>query len=425
MWVFVVCGAEEHIQTLNFSLRALKRHTKMPIRVVTDLSRNGGVAIEHDDVVDAPIDPRYNHHQASILLKTGLHRYVDLSPGKRYVYLDTDVVAVRPGVDELFDRFVPPILFCTDHCRMRQFSPTAVRGAEHDQALSLQKRVMALMAEAEEKSGPLEHRLRLKGILHEWEQLRKQRAADWAWRRYVGLGRPAWLRPLTKAYYLLRGYRVCHEPNGDWYACKAPPAADFFAANGYRYETGTQRYFDAAGQMVWDTALIRQTVEAHTEVRWDARRDCWAAPDGRNVLGVVESDTLRQRIAEKFGVHVAEPNWQHWNGGVFVFGAESADFLDTWHAYTRAIFDDPAWKTRDQGTLIASVWAHGLENQPVMPLAFNFLADYHHPTMRHLGNLRFSLRPGGPVVEPKLLHVYHHWGDPQWDVWRAVEKGIV
>ena len=62
-------------------------------------------------------------------------------------------------------------------------------------------------------------------------------------------------------------------------------------------------------------------------------------------------DHLRQAIGSKFGVDVFDPEWQHWNGGVFLFDSGSMDFLDTWHTYTRAIFDDPGWKTRDQGTL--------------------------------------------------------------------------
>jgi hypothetical protein len=88
-----------------------------------------------------------------------------------------------------------------------------------------------------------------------------------------------------------------------------------------------------------------------------------------------ECDHLRQRIQEKFAVHVTDPNWQHWNGGVFLFDPESTDFLDTWHEFTRAIFQDPLWRTRDQGTLVATVWRYGLQNQETLDQKFNRIVD--------------------------------------------------
>jgi hypothetical protein len=423
MWLFVVCGAEEHLETLNFSLRALKKRTRLPIRVVTDLARNAG-RIEHDDVVDVRVDPRYDHHQASILLKTGLYRYVDLSEGKKYAYLDTDVVAVRPDVDGLFDHYTAPISFCTDHCRMRQFSPTAVHGEEHERALALQKKIHSLMAEAEERSGNPDKIRRIRYLLLDWEKSKKLRATGPMWQRYAAWGKPSWLRPLAKGWYRLSGHGIYHEANGDWYASKTPPFEPFFATHGFRYDRTEEKWYELSGEMVWDTGLARRSVEASTEVRWDVHRQQWIAPDGSNALGVIESDTLRRRIAEKFGIEVTEPDWQHWNGGVFVFDHRSEPFLETWHDWTKAIFDDPAWKTRDQGTLIAAVWKHRLQHHPTLPLEFNFLADYHHPTMRHLGQLQFALGPGKASVSPRLLHIYHHWGDKDWTVWQHTLEAI-
>jgi hypothetical protein len=67
-FVFVVCGSREHIDTLHFSLNALKKYTKNKIVVITDLSRNE-IEIQHSDVIDVKTSPKYNHHQASIFLK--------------------------------------------------------------------------------------------------------------------------------------------------------------------------------------------------------------------------------------------------------------------------------------------------------------------------------------------------------------------
>ncbi|MBK8706560.1 MAG: hypothetical protein IPN33_25310 [Saprospiraceae bacterium] len=78
-----------------------------------------------------------DNHQASIWLKTSLHRI--LPAGPLYCYLDTDVVAIRPGVDDIFQRYVAPITFCTDHCRLKAFSPTAVHDEKYDRLLAKQE----------------------------------------------------------------------------------------------------------------------------------------------------------------------------------------------------------------------------------------------------------------------------------------------
>jgi len=88
-----------------------------------------------------------------------------------------------------------------------------------------------------------------------------------------------------------------------------------------------------------------------------------------------DCDHLREAIRQKFGVEVTDPDWQHWNGGVFLFDGESSDFLATWHAYTRAIFEDSYWKTRDQGTLIATVWKHNMQMQALLNSEFNHIVD--------------------------------------------------
>lgn len=421
MWLFVVCGAEEHIQTLNFSLKALRRHSRLPIRVVTDLARNEA-PIEHDDVLDIRIDSRYNHHQASILLKTGLHQLVDLSGGKRYAYLDTDVVAIRPGVDALFEQYVAPITFCTDHCKMRQFSPSAVHCPEFAIHLVEQNRLVALMDEARRIKDNSEAQAHILKLHEEWKKRNALTAVDWLWNIYVSMGKPLAMRPLMKTWCQLKGFKIHHKPDGTWYASKAMAFDLFFAQSNLRYEPETKCWFDLDGTLIWDTLSSIDYVESRSEFRWDSEGGYWFDPEGKKVLEPMGTDTLRTRIEEKFGVVVTEPDWQHWNGGVFLFDAASVPLLDTWNAWTKEIFEDPAWKTRDQGTLIASVWQHGLQNHPTLPLEYNFLADYNHPTMRYLGKFLFELRPDGVPIAPKLLHIYHHWGDEQWQVWQDVIK---
>ena len=50
-FVFVVCGAEEHIDTLHFSLRYLKHFSDSGIIVLTDSTRNAKPVV-HDRIID-------------------------------------------------------------------------------------------------------------------------------------------------------------------------------------------------------------------------------------------------------------------------------------------------------------------------------------------------------------------------------------
>ncbi len=120
IFVFVVCGDREHIDTLHFSLKALQKFSAKRIIVVTDSTRNE-VPVIHSEIIDIKTPEKYDHHQASIFLKTGLYQF--LSKGSLYCYLDTDVVAVDTKVNSIFNEYVSPITFCTDQGNLASFSP--------------------------------------------------------------------------------------------------------------------------------------------------------------------------------------------------------------------------------------------------------------------------------------------------------------
>eukprot|EP01041_Mallomonas_annulata_P024751 gene24751-45614_t len=145
-YVFVCCGAAEHTYTLHIALDALRSRTKLPIQVVTDSTRNE-VPIRHTHVVDVRTPEQLNHHQASIWLKTSLHRL--LPKGNRYVYLDTDILAIGENPDGVFNEYIPPIRFAADHCRLMQFSPYAVNCSCLKENEEIRKRVQRLVEAAD------------------------------------------------------------------------------------------------------------------------------------------------------------------------------------------------------------------------------------------------------------------------------------
>ena len=123
IFVFVACGDDVHIKTLNYSLAHLKHFSNYEIIVISDFSRNT-LRINHDNVLDVETPKKFNNHQASIYLKVGLHKFLDLN--NNYCYLDSDVVAVSSKVNEVFKHFKAPIVFASDHCSIAQFSPNAI-----------------------------------------------------------------------------------------------------------------------------------------------------------------------------------------------------------------------------------------------------------------------------------------------------------
>jgi len=127
IFVYVVCGDDEYIKTLHTSLKFLKKYSKNKILVVTDLNRNN-LDIKHSEIINISTPKNYDHHQASIYLKTGVFQFVDLQ--HNYCYLDTDVIAVSSKVDEIFEHFNAPISFAPDltvyDTNVARFSPWAM-----------------------------------------------------------------------------------------------------------------------------------------------------------------------------------------------------------------------------------------------------------------------------------------------------------
>jgi glycosyltransferase involved in cell wall biosynthesis len=149
-----------------------------------------------------------------------------------------------------------------------------------------------------------------------------------------------------------------------------------------------------------------------------------------------ECDHLHAAIAKKFGTKVTEPDWRHWNGGVFVFDQDSAPFMERWHRHTLSIFQDPYWKTRDQGTLAATVWELKLQDHPTLPREFNFIVDPFKSVAvprskrkplkaRKLeSDKSYSLRDGKRALpRPAFLHFINNGvGMRGWKNWDDAER---
>lgn len=501
-FVFVVCGGKEHIETLHFSLKALKKYSLLPILVITDSSRNE-TTIEHDNVIDIRTPEHFNNHQASIFLKTGIYKFLPFDGDELYCYLDTDVVALKIKVDEIFDFYSSPISFSTDHCKMDSFSPYAIKCKciNENKADELNK----LISEFEDKYSYLFNKKQGKEIqlllntinrirndedkplsdtkdknykttirffkaIKHWKNefyqndtIQKKRQLlhsltsindnsilqliynylfvvpkyfkrnlfkkvwyDKEGNKIYDRDSDFYLYMKKNGFYLNKDndntFRWYHETTGLVKHQELQDFDNFLSQKGIFLDKKIGCYVNNKGEIVYPN--IPMLVQNNSTFRFNFDTGIWYDENNKKVFEL-QCHHLKEAIYNKFNIEITEVNWQHWNGGVFLFDKESINFLNTWHDFTLDIFKDPYWETRDQGTLIATAWKFQLQNHPTLPIVFNFLADYNHPTMQYCGNLTFNIDECHKNIIPNFIHIYHHWGDEKWQVWKDVKKRIL
>ena len=393
----MVCGSEEHIHTLNFSLRYLSHFSVNDIMVVTDLKRNA-IPIDHVDVRDIETPSDYDHHQASIYLKTSLNKILDLEVNN-YCYLDSDVIAASPKVDDIFSHAIHPITFAHDHCTIDVFSPNAMNCDCLEQSKVKVNLLDKLSAEYENKCKPKDSKLyeKYETIIRLLDLFGEQ--TEW-------FGKNTIFRLMLSIIYPLK-YNF----------------ARFLKANGgFVWNRKERKVYDSIGNMIYDDAyLFPDFIENNSEFRHDKANKTWYDTNGKEVYKT-SCNHLVDAIESKFGINVNNNQWQHWNGGVFLFNKSSNEFMDLWFEKTMEVFKDKSWKVRDQGTLIATVWQMNLQGQAYLPSEFNFLADYNMMNLSFEAEKGFSYNNFETSVQPAFYHIYHHFGDKSWEVWQHIEK---
>jgi hypothetical protein len=382
IFVFAVCGIEEHIDTLHFSLEKLKKFSNSKFIVVTDSSRNEKPILV-DSLIDVKTPQEFDNHQASIYLKTGLFKF--LPKGNLYCYLDSDVVSVSTECDEIFNEFIAPIRFAPDHCQVPMFSPAAVN-------CECRKEISNYV-------------LQLNKLLDEADPYRNSKDENIISKR----------KELEETYWKIKtNYALLFQVGLKFvFSFK-----EFKLSQDMIYNKKTKIWRSGDGK-AFKRAFNLSKITRKLGLKWSITDPVPRLKDGRSIWQM-ECLHLLQFIKEKFNIEVSDKNWQHWNGGVFLFSDESHSFLNTWHEMTLEIFKDPKWKTRDQGTLIATVWKLGLENHPMLDKKWNLLADYNNPNVIWLEGWKIQLS-SKEIVQPNFVHVYHHFFDKNWLLWRKIE----
>ncbi len=388
IFVFVVCGDNEHITTLNYSLNSLKQFTDNKIIVVTDTSRNS-LEIVHDNIVDIITPKEYDHHQASIFLKTSLHKILPV--GNNYCYMDSDVITLSNECDQVFDQFIPPIRFAPDHCKLPAFSPSAIYCGCYEKNQREKKELRELLMKfdlSEKLSGYQKfHHNELLKIIY---KIRSKPFRNIS--KILGFLFSCNKFQLNETYYFLRKSRTWHLTTTD-------------------------------EPILFDFRLIIKDVESHSSFRWSRYKIAWINADNENIFNPT-CQHLADKIKEKFDIKVGKKKWQHWNGGVFLFNDSSKAFLDAWHSKTIAAFYDKDWRTRDQGTLVATAWEFNLQKHPLLDKKWNFIADYNNQFLEFDDDNNISDNAFQTKHKPVFIHVYHNFGNEQWDVWNWIDNQL-
>lgn len=380
VFVFVVCGAKEHIETLHFSLKYLKHFSKNEICILTDSTRNE-VAIEHENIIDVATPHHYNNHQASIFLKTGIHLFLPVGP--IYCYLDTDVIALDSGVDQIFKEYKSPISFAPDHCKMPVFSPAATHcscALQHKEEVAQLESLLAKYDANKLLASP-EKELQ-EDLIYQFQKAKQNKFS------YAILV----LKYLLSFHKFDFGNYYLNKKEKIWYAKKSSKA------------------------ILYDFSLIAKKIQEESSFTWSWWKRVWLNEAGKNIYDL-HCNHLKEKIQETFQIAVKDKNWQHWNGGVFLFNNSSKDFLNAWHRKSVEIFTLDTWKTRDQGTLIATVWEFGLEKHPTLSKKWNFLADYYKQGLDFNEEGYFTDNYWKEKYKVSFLHIYHHWGNEDWKIW--------
>ncbi|MCB9256453.1 MAG: hypothetical protein H6579_04930 [Chitinophagales bacterium] len=385
IFVFVVCGSKEHLDTLHFSLGKLKRYSQNKIVVLTDKTRNES-EINHDDVIHVDTPKELDHHQASIYLKTAIHKFLPL--GQTYCYLDTDVVALNAEVDAIFDEYQEPITFAPDHCKTLDFSPYAVNcGCKErsDKNIEIFERA-SLKHDRNRKIEDAKIIEKQKKLQHYFDVLKND------WPRKIVTALRYFLAPkifnLNEDFYFDKTQRVWKDSKTNENILYEVDIKKIEEESGFKYNKWTQKWLDKDRKDIWD----------------------------------LHCSHLNEYIQNSFNIKVASPNWQHWNGGVFLFDDKSTDFLNAWHEKTLHAFALKEWKTRDQGTLIASAWQFGLQNHKTLSKKWNFIADFNKKGLNFNDEGYFSDDAWKTKYKASFVHIYHHWGDENWSLWKWVKN---
>lgn len=389
-FVYVVCGAAEYIDQLNFSLRYLKHFSKYPIIVVTDTIRNEK-AIKHETIVDVKTPEHLNHHEASIFLETGLYKYLDLN-NNVYFYLDSDMIAIDTAINKVFDFDISPILFAPDHCNIAQHSPHATKcDCLKNQLQKNYLFVKAINSLPKITSGSIIDSDRKK-LIHLFNDMKRKplrytlKNSAYIFKRFVSLKKTFHFGN----YYFNKADKTWHNKNGDL--------------------------------INYDFDYYNRKIRSEYGIFYDRESNRWKTINGENAEPLIpECGHLVKHLKTYYHMDVPY-SFNHWNCGAFLFNTHSIKIMEFWHKFSVIEMSKNELNTKyiDQVVMTAAVFHFNIMNNKTLPIDYNFIADWEQSNTKHKTKTGYTFNDFKTICKPVFLHVYNHWGDENWDIWQSV-----
>lgn len=388
-FVFAVCGGAEYIEQLNFSLKFLKYFSDFPIIVATDSSRNE-IPIEHDNIIDIETPEELSNHRAHLFIETNLPNFLKIDEKDVCCYLDSDVIAVSKNINEVFSHFQSPVTFARDHCKIDVFSSKIMNCGcmdEFNKRRDLFFEIVDMLPHVKTSS---------KEVLAEADRL-KNLFSDFR-------NKPIRNLPNVLKYLNLRYFSK----------------NEIFNFCDFKFNRKDHCWYEKHGNIInFDFRFYNNKIYKAHGVKF--KQGKWIDKNNRIIQPELHHcKHLRVYLNKTYKINIPQ-NFRHWNGGVFLFSKHSKNFMDYWHKITiEESFKENIKYYDDQATLVVSAFKFDALKNKSLPIKYNFIADYNSKNTKWSAELGYTYNNFESIFEPAFIHVYHHWGDQEWDIWQSV-----
>ncbi len=387
-FVYIVCGKKSFIEELNFSLAFLKHFSRYPIIVLTDNTRNE-ININHDNIINVKTPSHLPDHQAHLYLETRALHYLKASKNDIFCYLDSDVIAINDKINHIFDEYTSPVNFAKDHCTIDYFSPNVMNCSCLSEFFQRTRQYHAMQSNFPSLSTSEKAAREWKTLLARFHDLKS--------------------RPHKHFLTIIKYLYFKHISN-----------SSTFELNNLLFNKKNKCWYNRAGELIgYDMNYHNKKICKRYNVKY--KHGQWFNKENKTIQPeTANCHHLREYLNNQYNIAIPK-NFHHWNGGVFLFSQQAKDFMDFWHKITfREIEKGMIKSYDDQASLIVTAYHFGIEDKIHLPGKYNFIADYGKKAIGYKPGKGFTDDTFTTFTEPSFLHVYHHWGDNDWIIWKYI-----
>jgi hypothetical protein len=412
IFVYAVCGVDKWLDQLNISLKYLKNFSKNEIIVVTDLSRNK-TEILHDNIINIKTPNEFDNKKASLFLKTSLHKILDMT--NNYCYLDSHIIAVKKGVDRIFNHNYGKITFSPDFCKINKASPYLASCNCRSKRSQEQKELNEIFIKYKDYKD--EGKCLTDVLEDESNLLRKLKI------KLTALFQVNIKKLFFKYYNESKQHRSGEIDFNFYKVFKIKLFDKFNIKEEWVYKKYNKAWLNESNEIIFCEHLqLSDYIERISGFRYDKKICEWVNKDNFIIFAEPICNHLADMIKNEFGVSLTKPDWQHWNSSVFLFNSKSVDFLDLWHKFTLQLLRNDLTRINDITSLSAAVWKSKIQNRQNLPTEFQLIANLKANNVKYIRNGEYSIDEGKTLISPYFINFGNGFGNNSWEIRNSVEN---